>query len=571
MTNIATPILLAYQKDLLSRATHPLFLVNRFSPVIFGDGTLLPSMSAPKTALIIGAGPAGLTAAFEFLQHTAVHPHVVEATDRLGGISATINYKGNRMDIGGHRFFSKSDRVMDWWLQILPLQLEPGQSVGELNYQGQSRPIPTVSTGQAAFSDDVMLLRQRKSRIFFRRQFFDYPLSFTFSTLKQLGLGWTSKAVLSYLKQVVRPTKQEQNLEEFFINRFGKHLYETFFKAYTEKVWGVPCNQISAEWGAQRIKALSITQAVKHFVRQQFSSPTGDISQKQTETSLIEQFLYPKLGPGHLWEVVARKVQAQGGEVHLNQKIVGLELKGNRIVSATIQKTDSGETLQTKPEHIISTMPIRDLVRALGESVPAEIKSIAENLPYRNFISVGLLLHKLALHTGKDTLIQDNWIYIQEPDVQAGRLQIFNNWSPYLVADPEKVWLGVEYFCQEEDELWHMADADLKQLAVEELHKLGIISTEQVLDGTVVKMPKAYPAYFGSYAQFPKVQEFLDGIENLFLVGRNGMHKYNNQDHSMLTAMLAVENIAAGRTDKANLWAVNTEQEYHEQSIPDKK
>lgn len=527
-------------------------------------------MSTPKTALIIGAGPAGLTAAFEFLQHTAVHPHVVEATDRLGGISATINYKGNRMDIGGHRFFSKSDRVMDWWLQILPLQLEFGQSVGELNYQGQSRAIPTISPDFATSTDDVMLLRQRKSRIFFRRQFFDYPLSFTFATLRQLGLGWTTKAVLSYLKQVVRPIKEEKNLEEFFINRFGRHLYQTFFKAYTEKVWGVPCNQISAEWGAQRIKALSITEAAKHFLRQQFTSPSGDISQKKIETSLIEQFLYPKLGPGHLWEVVAKKVQAQGGEVHLNQEVIGLELKENRIVSATIQKTDTGETFQTKPDYVISTMPIRHLVQALGPVVPAEFTTITEGLPYRNFISVGLLLNKLALNTGTDKLIQDNWIYIQEPDVQAGRLQIFNNWSPHLVKDPDKVWLGVEYFCQEEDALWHMTDAELKQLAVEELHKLGIISADQVLDGTVVKMPKAYPAYFGSYAQLPKVQKFLDGIENLFLVGRNGMHKYNNQDHSMLTAMLAVENIAAGRTGKANLWAVNTEQEYHEQSSDSK-
>ncbi|RNI30845.1 NAD(P)/FAD-dependent oxidoreductase [Rufibacter immobilis] len=522
-------------------------------------------MSSPSTALIIGAGPAGLTAAFEFLQQTQVHPYVVEATDRIGGISATINYKGNRMDIGGHRFFSKSDRVMEWWLSILPLQLEAGQTLGNLAYQGKNRPVPTV-TAATGNSDDVMLLRQRKSRIFFRRKFFAYPLSFTVGTLSQLGLGWSIKAVLSYLKQVVKPIKQEKNLEEFFINRFGEHLYRTFFKAYTEKVWGVPCQQISAEWGAQRIKALSITQAIKHFLRQQFFSPSADFRQKDVETSLIEQFLYPKLGPGHLWEVVTQKVRTQGGEVHLQQRVVQLELSGNKIVSATIEHTATGATYLVQPEYVISTMPIRELVRALGEVVPPEVREIAEHLPYRNFISVGLLLHKLAIPAEDNESIQDNWIYIQEPDVLAGRLQLFNNWSPYLVSDPDKVWLGVEYFCQEDDELWHMPEADLQQLATQELQKLGIISADQVIDGTVVKMPKAYPAYFGSYAQFPKVQAYLDGIENLFLVGRNGMHKYNNQDHSMLTAMLAVENIAQGRTDKSNLWEVNTEQEYHEHS-----
>jgi protoporphyrinogen oxidase len=523
-------------------------------------------MSSPSTALIIGAGPAGLTAAFEFLQQTNVHPVVVESTDRIGGISATINYKGNRMDIGGHRFFSKSDRVMEWWLSILPLQLEPGQTVGNLAYQGKIRTVPAIASSAAPSSDDVMLLRQRKSRIFFRRKFFDYPLSFTVGTLSQLGLGWSTKAVFSYLKQVVKPLKQEKNLEEFFINRFGEHLYRTFFKAYTEKVWGVPCNQISAEWGAQRIKALSITQAVKHFLKQQFFSPSADFMQKDVQTSLIEQFLYPKLGPGHLWEVVTRQVKEKGGEVHMQQKVVGLELKDNRITSATIQDMVSGTTHQVNPDYVISTMPIRSLIRALGNVVPPKVREIAEHLPYRNFISVGLLLNKLAIEEKDHPLIQDNWIYIQEPDVQAGRLQLFNNWSPYLVTDPGKVWLGVEYFCQEEDALWHMAEEDLKQLAIEELDKLGIISKDQLLDGTVVKMPKAYPAYFGSYSEFPKVQAFLDQIENLFLVGRNGMHKYNNQDHSMLTAMLAVENIAQGRTDKANIWDVNTEQEYHEQS-----
>jgi protoporphyrinogen oxidase len=527
-------------------------------------------MPLPSTALIIGAGPAGLTAAHEFLQHTQVHPYVVEATDRIGGISATINYKGNRMDIGGHRFFSKSDRVMDWWLSILPLQLEPGQTIGELNYQGKSRSTPTVSAADTSAGDNVMLLRQRKSRIFFRRKFFDYPLSFSIGTLSQLGIGWSAKAVASYLKQVIQPIKEVKNLEDFFINRFGEHLYLTFFKAYTEKVWGVPCQQISAEWGAQRIKALSITQAIKHFLRQQFFSPAVDVTQKKTETSLIEQFLYPKLGPGHLWEVVTRQIQEQGGQVHLQQKVIGLELKGKKIVSATVQETATGATYQIKPDYILSTMPIRNLIRALGEVVPTTIREIAEHLPYRNFISVGLLLHKLAVQQENNRLIQDNWIYIQEPEVQVGRLQLFNNWSPYLVTDPDKVWLGAEYFCQEEDELWHMTEADLQQLAIEELQKLGIISADQVIDGTVVKMPKAYPAYFGSYNEFPKVQAFLDGIENLFLVGRNGMHKYNNQDHSMLTAMLAVENIAAGSTDKANIWEINTEQEYHEHSSNEK-
>lgn len=490
-----------------------------------------------KTAVIIGAGPAGLTAAYELLARTDIKPIVLEKSGYMGGIARTINYKGNRIDIGGHRFFSKSDRVMDWWLAMLPLH--------------------------DAEHDGAMLLRKRTSRIYFLRRFFDYPIRLTLDTLGKLGLARTVRIGFSYMGSLLFPIRNERSLEEFFINRFGRELYLTFFKDYTEKVWGVPCGQISAEWGCQRIKGLSIAKSIQHFLRQLFGRRDG-IAQKDTETSLIEQFLYPKYGPGQMWEEVARRVVEKGGEILTGWEVSGIHSSGSRVTAVTAVHTATGETRRMEAGLFFSTMAVKDLVRSLDPPPPPEMVKIGEGLQYRDFITVGLLLDRLKV-TESGGLIRDNWIYIQEPDVLVGRLQIFNNWSPYMVADPAKVWIGLEYFCFESDALWRKPDAELIRLAKEELEKIGIIDGAGVLDATVIRMQKTYPAYFGSYPQFGRLRQCLDRYGNLFLVGRNGMHRYNNQDHSMLAAMVAVDNVVEGLSAKDNIWGVNTGDEYLEE------
>jgi protoporphyrinogen oxidase len=519
-----------------------------------------------QKAIIIGAGPAGLTAALEFVRRTDVQPIILEQSQEIGGISRTVNYKGNRMDIGGHRFFSKSDRVMNWWLDVMPPEAS-ADATEYITYHQQTRAISTKGHGapKGPSDDRVMLIRNRKSRIYFLRKFFDYPISLSANTLKNLGITRTLKIGLSYTRSVLSQIKPEKSLEDFLINRFGRQLYLTFFKSYTEKVWGVPCHEISAEWGAQRIKGLSILTALAHIAKKAFQSK-ADVTQKNTETSLIEKFLYPKFGPGQLWEYVAQDVADRGGQVLKGWSVDKLLVEDGRVkgVEAILE---TGERRQFLGDYIFSTMPMRDLIRALDCPVPAQIKEISEGLMYRDFITVGVLLDKLMLseETPKGrALLKDNWIYIQEPDVLVGRMQIFNNWSPYLVSDPNKVWIGLEYFCYETDDLWKQPDADMIALASEEMERIGVISRKDVLDAVVIRVPKTYPAYFGSYDRFPQLREYVDTFENLYLVGRNGMHKYNNQDHSMLTAMTAVDNIVAGRRDKANIWAVNTEQDYHE-------
>ena len=493
----------------------------------------------PRTAVIIGAGPAGLTAAYELLTRTSIKPIVLEKSSFMGGISRTVHYKGNRIDIGGHRFFSKSERVMNWWLQHLPM-----------------------APGGDSSSKPGMLVRQRRSRIYFLRQFFEYPIRLSLDTLSKLGWWRDFRIGVSYLRASLLPIRRVRNLEQFFINRFGRELYHTFFKSYTEKVWGVPCTEISAEWGEQRIKGLSIRAAIAHFVKSLLRSRNrADLAQRQTETSLIEQFLYPKLGPGQMWETVAARVLELGGEIHTGCDVKRFELRHGRIAAAVVATPD-GSQRTIAGDLFFSTMPVQELIRGLGEQVPANVRAVADGLVYRDFLTVGLLLRSLKVHDRK--LIPDNWIYIQEPDVLAGRLQIFNNWSPHMVASSGTVWVGVEYFCREGDELWQKPEDELGQLATAELEKIGLIAGADVLDFTVIRMPKSYPAYFGTYDRFQEIRNYVDGIQNLFLLGRNGMHKYNNQDHSMLTAMVAVDNIAAGTYEKTNVWDVNTEQEYHE-------
>ncbi len=526
-------------------------------------------------ALIIGAGPAGLTAAFELTRRTSIQPVVIEKSPDIGGISRTVRYKGNRMDIGGHRFFSKSDRVMKWWMDVMPVEMQTSGNGSQNNshtiaYRGQSRDVAAGGQGpDASQVDRAMLIRKRKSRIYFLRQFFDYPISLSSDTLKRLGLRRTVKIGASYARSAVRQTKPERTLEQFLINRFGRELYLTFFKSYTEKVWGVACDKISAEWGAQRIKGLSIVSAIRHVLKSSFARKKagGDIAQKGTETSLIEKFLYPKLGPGQLWEYVAEDVQASGGVVKMNRNVIRLLTEGNRVTAAVLEDASTGERETVQADYFFSTMPIQELMRAIDARVPPSVLEVSDGLVYRDFITVGLLLTGLRIN--EDTpegprLLADNWIYIQEPDVQVGRMQIFNNWSPYLVANPDQVWIGLEYFCNESDAIWRLPDAEMIELAKNEMAKIGIIEPGAVLDACVIRVPKTYPAYFGTYDRFGEIRNYVDGFENLFLVGRNGMHKYNNQDHSMLTAMTAVDNIIAGRTDKSNLWELNTEMEYHE-------
>jgi protoporphyrinogen oxidase len=518
-----------------------------------------------KTAVIIGAGPAGLTAALELLRRSDVRPIVLEATERIGGISCTIRHNGNRMDIGGHRFFSKADRVMEWWTELMPIaSTENGSEFHTIHYQNQERLIAAANDA-AADPDLVMLVRPRKSRIYFLRSFFDYPLALNAQTLRQLGFWRMLKIGIGYLRARLFPRRNEKTLEDFLINRFGAELYLTFFKSYTEKVWGVPCDQISAEWGAQRIKGLSLRTAIAHFLKKTFNrKKAGDIAQKGTETSLIEKFLYPKLGPGQLWEYVAALVKAKGGEVRMGWRAGKLHVEGARVVS--VDAVDAQGISHTIPaDYVFSTMPVRELVQSLDVAVPAEIRAIADGLIYRDFITVGLLVDRLTVTEPDGGPLKDTWIYIQEPDVLVGRLQIFNNWSPYMVADPSKVWIGLEYFCYETDRLWNMPDDEIARFAIAEVEKIGILRADQVRDSYVVRVPKTYPAYFGTYDRFDEIVRYVDRFENLFLVGRNGMHKYNNQDHSMLTAMTAVDQIVAGEIDKAALWEINTEQEYHEE------
>jgi len=523
-----------------------------------------------RKALIIGAGPAGLTAALEFLKQSEIKPIVIEASREIGGISRTVRYKGNRMDIGGHRFFSKSDRVMQWWLEQMPL--EDGAGDGAITYRNQSRTIADMpGRGNEKISDPdlVMLIRPRKSRIYFLRKFFDYPITLTADTLRKLGVVRTFRIGTSYLVSRMRRIDPERSLEDFLINRFGRQLYLTFFKKYTEKVWGTPCREISAEWGAQRIKGLSLTGAVKHFVKKKFSRREDGVAQKGTDTSLIERFMYPKFGPGQLWEHVAEKIVERGGEIHLGLNAASMRAEGGRIISVDAVG-DDGRTYTFAADYVFSTMPVRELVNAIecgGKDIPANVKHVSDGLIYRDFITIGILVDKLAIGEPDGGLLKDNWIYIQEPDVLVGRVQIFNNWSPYLTV-PGKVWIGLEYFCYETDPLWTMSDEELKKFGAAELEKIGILKAAEVLDAHVVRVPKTYPAYFGTYSRFDELRSFTDSFENLFLIGRNGMHKYNNQDHSMLTAMQAVENVIQGVTDKANIWSINTEQDYHEQKSP---
>lgn len=521
-----------------------------------------------KTAVIIGAGPAGLTAAFEALkQQPDTRVIVLESTNRIGGISCTINHNGNRIDIGGHRFFSKSDKVMDWWFARMPLQSAPA-SDDILLKRDKDWDLNGVDPEEV---DRVMLIRERISRIFYLRKFFDYPLSLRPATVLNLGIFRTLCAGLGYCVSRVKKRPNEDTLEDFLVNRFGVPLYRMFFEDYTEKVWGVHPKQISSAWGAQRIKGLSLSKAVLTALKKMLptSRKSEDLRQKNTETSLIEKFFYPKFGPGHLWECVADDVRSMGGDIRMQHRVVGLEVQSGRIIS--VETDCHGTREKFDCDFCFSTMPIKDLVGSItGDKPDDTIKHIAKHLPYRDFMTVGVLVNKLKIKnttniSSVNDIVPDTWIYIQERDVKLCRLQVFNNWSPYMVKDNENtVWLGLEYMCSEEDEIWKMEDHKFIDLAVNELIQIGIVDREDIIDTCRIRIEKAYPAYFGTYQQFDKVKEYLDSLSNLFCIGRNGQHRYNNQDHSMLTAMEAVNCMFNPSVPRSRLWSVNTEQEYHE-------
>jgi protoporphyrinogen oxidase len=516
-----------------------------------------------KKAIIMGAGPAGLTAAYELLMRTDIKPVIIEMDKQVGGLSKTINYKGNLIDIGGHRFFSKSEKVTNWWLQFLPLSDDSEKEI-PLTYHNQKISLqksPPTNTGESG----KMLIRPRKSRIYFDHSFFDYPLSFNRKTLRNFGIAKLTRITGSYLRSKIFPIKDEQTLEQFFINRFGKELYQTFFKGYTEKIWGVTCNLIPADWGYQRIKDLNIGRAILQSIKSVFSS-NKTIRQEGVSTSLIEQFLYPEKGPGQMWEAVAKKILELGGEIYLGCEVNKIIVDDKQIRSIKCRELASGDSFELTGDFFFSTIPVKNLVENLENAkVPEPVKDIASRLSYRDFIMVGLLFKK---EEGKSHFekLTDNWIYLQDKDLIAGRLQIFNNWSPQMVEDKNNLWVGMEYFCSEFDAVWNKSREEMVELALKEIREIGLIHSEALIDATVIKIPKAYPSYIGAYEQFAIVQEFLDKIENLFLTGRNGMHRYNNADHSMMTAMIAVDNIINNQKDRSNIWAVNMEQDFHEES-----
>ncbi len=504
-----------------------------------------------KTAVVIGAGPAGLTAAHELVKLSNNWKVVVlEESPYIGGISRTAVCGDCRIDIGGHRFFSKSKEVNDLWSELMPIQGKPSKDDVLLNREcnvEQGGPDPEIE-------DRVMLRRHRVSRIYYLRHFFDYPISIKPATFLAMGIVRTWKAGWSYLYSAFIK-RDEKSLEDFYINRFGKVLYQMFFEDYTEKLWGIHPSKIDPSWGAQRVKGLSLWKALLNIF-----IPKGG----KKETSLIEEFIYPKRGPGQLWETLAEDLRSKGVEIRLNAKVVGIEGENGRVKAA---KLNDGSRIEC--DALLSSMPIKDLVAAFNNT-PENVARIAAELPYRDFITVGLLVDRLAIKNKTNlktvnNIVPDTWIYVQERDVRMGRIQIFNNWSPYMVDDVSKhVWVGLEYFCTEGDWMWEMDEAAFIAMAVKELRHIGVIGEDEPIRKSVrIKVKKAYPAYFGSYSEFGKVREWLDGFSNLYCIGRNGQHRYNNMDHSMMCGIEAVRSLLNDH-DKSAVWNVNTEEEYHE-------
>lgn len=541
-------------------------------------------MAQKQSVVIIGGGPAGLTAAWELTKDGGAERYdvtVLEATKEFGGISRTVKHNGNRMDIGGHRFFSKDDRIMRWWKNILPLQGAPSYDDKKLGRHHDLEP----GGPDPEQTDKVMLKRHRVSRIFWNHHFLDYPISLTPGLLKALGFKLTMEVGFSYLYSMVHKLP-EDNLENFYINRFGRKLYSMFFEGYTAKVWGRPPKEISADWGAQRVKGLDVVAVLKNAFLKLMPKKRDN---SQVETSLIEEFWYPKLGPGQLWETVEQQCVDQGATVITDAKVTEI-VREHGTISAVRYVDEKGKSTELKADEFISSMPLKDLLNAMdaapvddraaksgkagaAKAVPKDMVTVANGLPYRDFITIGLLVKRLRITNttdiptlGNPPIVPDCWIYVQDPGYKVGRVQLFNNWSPYLVKDVDNtVWVGLEYFCQEGDEFWTMNDEEATAFAIKELTRMRLINGPQdVLDSHRELVKKAYPAYFDTYDRMPELAEYLDSFGNLYCVGRNGQHRYNNQDHSMASAIEAVGNIKDGKTSKRNVWSVNTEQSYHE-------
>jgi protoporphyrinogen oxidase len=476
-----------------------------------------------KKAIIIGAGPAGLTAAYELAKRGAAVVVLESDPKYVGGLSRTFRYRGYRFDVGGHRFFSKSREVEDLWTEILGTD---------------------------------MLQRPRCSRIYYRGQFYSYPLK-PFEALSKIGFLESSRCVLSFLAARLNPTRNPKTFEEWVVNQFGRRLFSIFFKTYTEKVWGMSCHEISADWAAQRIKGLSLGGAIKQALRAKANLE----DRTQVVRTLIDTFRYPRLGPGMMWETCAEKVRGMGGEIFLGRSVVGSQFDAATSSWTVTARTPDGQLEEYCGEHLVSSMPMRQLVSQITPQVPEAVIDSGESLRYRDFLTVGLIARDR-------NRFNDNWIYIHDPEVKVGRVQNYKSWSPEMVPDAKYCCYGLEYFCFEGDGLWTMADVDLLALAKRELEQVHLAAAEDVVDGCVMRQAKAYPVYDGEYKRHVEViRHALDAhYPNLHLVGRNGMHKYNNQDHAMMTGMLAARNILAGEK-KYDLWAVNEDCEYHEAGL----
>jgi protoporphyrinogen oxidase len=469
--------------------------------------------AAKRQVVVIGAGPAGLTAAYELVKLGA-GVEVLEKDDIVGGLARTASYKGYHFDMGGHRFFTKVSEVDRMWREVLGKEF---------------------------------LKRPRLSRIYYDGKFFDYPLK-PWNALSRLGPYEAFRVGLSYLKWQVRPHAVEETFEHWVTNRFGRRLFLTFFRSYTEKVWGVPCTELRAEWAAQRIKDLSLRNAVTSML----------FKPRRTITTLIEEFDYPRLGPGMMWQAVARSVMSRGGSVRFDAPVLAVHHADGRVNAVSVGTPDGGSAM-VEGTDFVSTMPVTELVAKLDPKVPGEVSDAATWLTYRSFLTVCLIVDRVRL-------FPDNWIYVHDPDVHVGRIQNYKNWSEDMVPDPAKTGLGMEYFCNEGDALWTLPDDELVAMAKRELEKIGIARAEEVSDGCVFRMPKAYPVYDSVYAKhLETVKSHLAGFTNLQTIGRNGLHRYNNQDHAMLTGLFAARNIVLGGTH--DVWNVNTEQEYHEEIL----